>query len=134
MKRSDRGTDLIDEMHILGRYLSSNGVTALLISEIKEITGDFKATTEHVSYISDNIIFLRFLEMRGEMRKAIGVLKKRAGNFERTLREFMITEYGIKVGEPLTGLRGILTGTPEFVSQDDVNVLSNPGSRNSGSD
>jgi circadian clock protein KaiC len=46
---------------------------------------------------------------------AIGVLKKRMSDFEKTLREFQITRYGIKVGRPLTELRGILTGVPEWV-------------------
>jgi circadian clock protein KaiC len=65
--------------------------------------------------MADNIVFLRYLEMEGELRKAIGVLKKRMSNFERTLREFEITRYGIKVGKPLTNLRGILKGTPEWL-------------------
>ena len=58
----------------------------------------------------------RYLEMKGELRKAIGVLKKRMSDFEKTLREFEITRYGIKVGKPLTELRGILKGSPEWIS------------------
>jgi circadian clock protein KaiC len=50
------------------------------------------------------------------MRKAIGVLKKRSGDFEKSLRELDITCYGLKVGPPLTGLQGILRGTPEFIA------------------
>jgi circadian clock protein KaiC len=53
--------------------------------------------------------------MQGEIRKVIGVLKKRMSDFEKTLREFEIGRYGIKVGKPLTRLRGILKGTPEWV-------------------
>jgi circadian clock protein KaiC len=53
--------------------------------------------------------------MGGELRKVIGVLKKRMSDYERTLREFEITEHGIKIGDPLTNLRGILQGTPEWV-------------------
>jgi circadian clock protein KaiC len=51
------------------------------------------------------------------MGKAIGVLKKRLSDFEKTLREIQITRYGIKVGQPLTGLRKILSGTPEWDGQ-----------------
>ena len=67
--------------------------------------------------MADNIIFLRYLEIQGQMRKAIGVLKKRLSDFEKTLREIEITRYGIKVGKPLTNLRGILSGTPEWVGK-----------------
>ena len=48
------------------------------------------------------------------MRKAVGVIQKRTSDFERTLREFRITTSGVRVGEPLTGLRGLVTGTPEL--------------------
>ena len=63
--------------------------------------------------IQNNIIFLRYLELRGELRRAVGVLKKRHSDFQKTLREFEITRYGIKVGKPLTDLRGVLLGVPE---------------------
>jgi circadian clock protein KaiC len=46
------------------------------------------------------------------------VLKKRTGDFENTLREFKITEYGLKVGQPLTELRDILRGTPDLVDSE----------------
>jgi circadian clock protein KaiC len=48
------------------------------------------------------------------MRKAIGVLKKRTSDFERTIREFQITEHGVMVGEPMSNMRGILSGNPEL--------------------
>jgi circadian clock protein KaiC len=65
-----------------------------------------------ISYLADNIIILRYLELNGELHKAIGVLKKRLSDFEKTLREMEITRYGLKIGKPLTGLRAILSGMP----------------------
>jgi circadian clock protein KaiC len=61
--------------------------------------------------MADNLIFMRYLEMEGQMLRAIGVLKKRLTDFERTMRQIEISPYGIKVGKPLTQLRGILNGT-----------------------
>lgn len=74
------------------------------------ITGEFQVSEIGLSYLADNIIFLRYLELSGELRKVLGVLKKRLSSFERTLREIELTRYGIKVGRPLTNLQGILTG------------------------
>ncbi len=126
-KLSVRGKNdemLVRKLHTLSRYLKDMGVSVILVDEIQSVTGDFQATEAGISYLADNIIFLRHLEMAGEMRKAIGVLKKRTSDFERTLREFRITEHGIEVGEPLTGLRGVLSGAPEWAeatsSQEDV--------------
>lgn len=106
--------ELLSNLHALNRYLKNMGVTVVLVEEVSDITGEFQATDVGISYLADNIVFLRHLELRGEMRKVIGVLKMRTSDFERTLREFTITEHGITVGEPLTQLRGILSGTPEW--------------------
>ena len=116
-----RGADdaMLKRMHALGRYLNNMGVTTIFVDETKNITGEFNATQENISYLADNIVFLRHLELQGELRKAIGVLKKRTSDFERTLREFEITSRGITVGEPFTRMRGILSGTPEMVDSEE---------------
>jgi circadian clock protein KaiC len=57
----------------------------------------------------------RQLDNRTEIRKAMGVIKKRVSNFERTLRELQITRYGIKVSKPIGGLRGILSSAPVWI-------------------
>ena len=72
-----RGADgmMLQQMHALGRYLKNMGVTAVFDDETRNVTGEFQATMENISYLADNIVFLRHLEIHGEMRKAIGVLK-----------------------------------------------------------
>ena len=106
--------DLVRELHALCRYLTGLGVTVVLVDDVDAVTGDFRPTSRNISYLADNILFLRYIEVRGEIRKAMGVLKKRASDFERTLRAFDITSEGLQVGEPLTGLRGILSGSPDW--------------------
>lgn len=115
---SVRGTALITHLHALCKYLQNVGVTVILVNETESITGDFRVTENGISYLADNILFLRYLEMQGEIRKAIGVLKKRLSDFERTLRELDITSEGIQIGQPLTQLRGLLSGIPEWDKHD----------------
>jgi circadian clock protein KaiC len=109
---SVRDEDLVTHLHALAKYLQNMGVAVLLINEVEAITGDFRVTDVGVSYMADNIVFMRYLELRGEMSKALGVLKKRLSDFEKTVRELRITARGIEIGQPLTGLRGILSGVP----------------------
>jgi circadian clock protein KaiC len=108
---------MTQHLHALGRYLKNMGTTTILVEETGSVAGEFSATDSNLSYLADNIVFLRHLELRGELRKAIGVLKKRTTDFERTLREYGITGHGIKVGDPLTRVRGVLSGTPEVVER-----------------
>ena len=114
---SVRGEDLVSHIHALSKYLQNMGIAVMLINEVEAITGEFRATEVGISYMADNILFLRYLEMQGEMRRAIGVLKKRLTDFERMLREIEISRYGIKIGKPLTSLRGILNGVPHWIDQ-----------------
>ena len=105
--------DIGSHLHALCKYMKNMGVTVILINEVEMVTGDFRATEMGISYLADNIIFLRYMEVDGEMRKAIGVLKKRVSDFEKSLRELEITRHGLKVRRPLEGMQGILSGTPE---------------------
>jgi circadian clock protein KaiC len=109
------GEDLVRHLHALCRYLNNMGVTVLLINEVEAITGDFRITEIGISFLADNVIFLKYLEIDGRITKAVGVLKKRMSAFEQGLRELKITQYGLKIGKPLNQLRGILGGTPEWI-------------------
>jgi circadian clock protein KaiC len=106
---------LVHKLHSLSRHLTNDGVTVLVTDEISGITGVSSATSTDASYIADNILVLSYIEMDSRLRRVIGVLKKRTGRFEDTLREFELTADGITVGEPLAGVTGILQGTPETV-------------------
>jgi circadian clock protein KaiC len=109
-----RGGDLVSHLHSLGTYLRNMGATVLLINEI-ETLADFRATELGISYLADDIVFLRYIELNGQLRHAVGVLKKRLSGFESTLRELEMTRSGVHVGRPLTELRGILSSHPEIV-------------------
>lgn len=106
-------TELKRDLHALTRYLVHNEVTVFVTDTIHQIAGISSATSSQISPIADNIMFLSFIEIDGSLRKVIGVLKKRAGRFEHTIREFEITANGIQIGEPMTHFRGILDGRPD---------------------
>lgn len=109
-------TQLIRKLHALGRYLKNMGVTVVLLDEVASVKGEFRPTETGISYLADNIIFLRYAEMDDEIRKVAGVLKKRVGTYERTLRPLEITGDGVVLGEPLSNVTGLLSGSPALDS------------------
>ena len=112
--------DPIQDLVRIGRYLRNMGVTGLITNEVHQITGEFRATDQGMSYLADSIVILRHVEYRGSLRKVIGVLKMRTSDYENQLRDLEITEHGLRVGESLPELRGILTGTPAWDDDDDA--------------
>ena len=112
-----RGDDLMTDLHALSQYLQNMGVKIVLTNEIEQIAGGFQATEYGVSYLAGNVIYLRYMERRTkkgalEIGRCVGVLKKRLTDFEKTVRELEITGEGMKVGEPVLGLQGVLSTMP----------------------
>jgi circadian clock protein KaiC len=106
--------ELDRELHALTRYLCNREVTVFVTDAIHQITGISAGTSRQISPIADNLMFLSYVEIRGSLQKVVGVLKKRAGGFEHTLREFEITGDELRVGAPMTNLHGILRGTAQL--------------------
>jgi circadian clock protein KaiC len=105
---------LVLHMHELLQYLNRQGATTFLTVAQHGMMGDMKAPVD-VTYLADTVIVLRYFEVRGEVRRAVSVVKKRTGPHENTLREFSIGGSGLKIGQPLDKFQGILRGVPQFV-------------------
>jgi circadian clock protein KaiC len=112
------GSADLEELSALASLLTARGVTVVLTDEMPNVVGEFRPTKSGETAVADNIVLMRYVEFGGEIHRAIGVLKKRTSDFERRLRQFEITEYGVTVGDPLEGLSGVLTGDPRWVGTD----------------
>ncbi|WP_439027349.1 ATPase domain-containing protein [Haloarchaeobius sp. DT45] len=109
--------DLISRLHAVVAYLRNVGVTTFLTSEMETITGQFRPTSRRASYLADNIIFLGYFELGSRLHRSIGVLKKRASDFDKAIHSFSIDSDGIHVGDELDNLHGILSGTPMWYDE-----------------
>lgn len=104
---------LILHMHELLQYLNRRGASTFMTVAQHGIVGTMDAPVD-ITYLADTVILLRYFEAAGEVRRAVSVVKKRAGMHETTIREFTIGAGGIKVGEPLSAFTGVLAGVPTF--------------------
>jgi circadian clock protein KaiC len=104
---------LILQVHELLTFLSQRGVLTLMVIAQHGLVGTMSNPLD-LSYISDNVLLLRYFEASGKIRKAISVMKKRVGSHEDTIRELRISGAGLQVGEPLTEFQGIMTGVPNY--------------------
>ena len=102
----------IIQLHQLLIHLSHRGITTFLPVEQHGIFGGTTPEAKSISYLADGILLLRYFEDRGKIRRAISVVKKRTGEHEMTIREFLLTSNGVVIGEPLVEMQGVLTGVP----------------------
>jgi circadian clock protein KaiC len=104
---------LILQMHELLSYLGQRGVLTILVLAQHGLVGPLEAPLD-LSYLSDAVVMLRYFEMDGAVKRAISVVKKRSGRHEHSVREFSLSEHGIKLGPPTRGFTGVLAGSPYF--------------------
>jgi circadian clock protein KaiC len=104
---------LILHMHELLQYLNRLGASTFLTVAQHGLVGDMKTPVD-VTYLADSVILLRYFEAGGRVRRAISMIKKRAGPHEDTIREFRITNQGLALGNPLDGFHGVLRGVPTY--------------------
>jgi circadian clock protein KaiC len=101
------------QLHELLSYLGQQGVATILTLAQHGFIGSMQSTID-VSYLADTVLLFRYFEYAGEIRQALSVIKKRSGPHERSIRELILGDGKISVGEPLKEFRGVLTGTPNF--------------------
>ena len=121
-KISLQGDDqrLVRRLHGLTRVLKNRGIAVIITDEADRLTGIPEATSTNTSYIADNIVFLSYVEVDGELDRAIGVIKKRLGDFDSRFHRFSIVSgEGLVIEGPFDNVRGIMQGTSTRRVQDE---------------
>jgi len=98
------GQPLNRPLHALVKTLARLGVAVLLVNENRAVVGDVQISERAVSYIDDNVIYLRYVQSGDALDRVIGVLKKRLSGFDTRQRQFSVAHGGIRIGEPAAEL------------------------------
>jgi circadian clock protein KaiC len=123
-------TDFRESLYRMIGALTRTGVTIVSTVEVTETFTELALSPYSISFLSDDIIRLQYVEIGGRLRKALMVVKMRAGDHSKDIREYEITSEGMLVGERLTGYHGLITGVPEPLdpgARDGEEVSSKPG-------
>lgn len=119
-RSTDLGSRAMPFMTALTDSLRARGVTALFVQDLPRIVGPtFDLPFGEVSSLMDNMVHTRFVELDGELRRMIAVLKMREQGYDHTIREYRIEPKGMRIGERLSRAEGILSGIPRASRMDD---------------
>lgn len=130
----------IDSLSALARGVSNNSFRQFVIgvtgyAKQEEITGLFTNTSDqfmgahsitdsHISTITDTILMLQYVEIRGEMSRAINVFKMRGSWHDKGIREFSISERGPEIKDSFRNFERIISGSPSRIAVDEKSELS----------
>ena len=92
--------------------LTRLGVTVVSTVEVEENFTSMGLSNFAISFLSDDILRLRYVSINGQLRKMLMVVKMRGSAHSIDIWEYKITDKGVVIGEPLRGYRGLTTGIP----------------------
>ena len=93
--------------------LTGAGVTIVSTVEVEDTFIGFSFSHYAISFLTDDIIRLRYVEINGQLRKVMVVIKMRGGNHSKDIREYVIGKNGVVIIHPRsTEYVGLLTGIP----------------------
>jgi circadian clock protein KaiC len=102
----------------LSAFIKQKQIAGLFTSTTPVLLGATSITDAHISTITDSIILLRYMEIAGQMRRGITVLKMRGSRHEKSIREFAIGGSGLEIGRTAHNVMGILTGDLRYLPDD----------------
>jgi circadian clock protein KaiC len=105
--------DFRESLYRMVGALTGSGVTVLMTVEVAESFTDLRFSADLISFLSDDVIFQRYVEIEGRMHKVMTVIKMRGSEHSKDLRLYDVTTDGLVVGDTLYDYRGIITGVAQ---------------------
>lgn len=105
--------DFRESLYRMIGALTGAGITILSTVEVEDNFTALQFSHYAISFLTDDIIRLRYVEIDGQLRKVMVVIKMRGGNHSKDIREYIITDKGVVVIHPRrTDYNGLSTGVP----------------------
>lgn len=98
-------------VYSMSKHMRADGVTLFMVLESEQLLGTVALSGGGISFISDNLAQLRYVEVGGGLERAISILKSRGIKHETHLRLLKIGQGGIQLSSAGSrNRRGVLSG------------------------
>ncbi|MEO8621034.1 MAG: ATPase domain-containing protein, partial [bacterium] len=106
--------DFRESLYRLVGALAATGVTIFMTAEVIEAFAEGRFTSERVSFVTDDILVQRYVEIGGHLKTVLAIVKMRGSEHATDFRIYHLTARGAVMGESLVGYHGITTGVPSL--------------------
>ncbi len=106
--------DFRESLHRMVAVLTGMGAAVLMISELEDRYNDLRFSPYGAAFLTDAIIVQRYVELQGELKRVMAVVKLRNSAHSHELRLFEINDGGIAIGERRPDMDALLTGHPRL--------------------
>ncbi len=108
--------DFRESLHRMVAVLTALGATVLMVSELEDRYMDLRFSPYGAAFLTDAIIVQRYVELRGDLKRVMAVVKVRNSKHSHALRLYEITDEGFVISEPRPEIDALLTGHPRPTS------------------
>jgi len=98
-------------------FLKTQGITSIFTS-LTAGGGPLEASEVDVSSLMDTWLVLVSIEVGGERNRALYVLKSRGMEHSNQIREFLLTNHGLRLLDVYLGPEGVLTGSARMSQEE----------------
>ncbi len=98
---------------LIGR-LTGSGISILMTVENNDSYTELKFSPHAVSFMTNDIILQRYVEIDSQLKRVMTVIKTRSRKHPSDIRTYEITDRGIVVGDRLSDYQGIISGVPQL--------------------
>ncbi len=92
--------------------LTGLGMTILMTSELEDRYTDLRFSPFGSAFLADAIVVQRYIEIAGQFKRVLSVVKVRGSAHSKDIRVFDINDDGVVISETLSGYGGIMSGRP----------------------
>jgi circadian clock protein KaiC len=107
--------DFRETLHRMVAMLTSMGITLLMTVEVVDSYIDLRFSPHGTAFLTDGIILQRYIELDGQLKRMMAVVKLRGSQHSKELRLYEITSEGLVIGNGFHGYEGLMTGTPRLL-------------------
>jgi len=107
----------------LTAYLKYMGVTSFLTNTTSSLLDVSQITETNLSTTTDNIILLKYVELEGQMKRALAIIKARGSDHEKSLYEVLINNQGMLIGDAFMGVENLMSGIARRLETSGKNVI-----------
>jgi circadian clock protein KaiC len=104
--------DFRESLYRLVAVLTDMGVTVLMTAELEDQYTSLRFSSYGNAFLADAIVMHRYVELQGQLKRVISVVKVRGSDHSKDIRFFEIGDDTLNVGDALSQYQGILSGQP----------------------
>jgi circadian clock protein KaiC len=109
------GAEFRESLYRLIGSLTGEGITVLTTMELAQSENQLSFTPNVVSFLADDLLVLRYVEIEKRLTKVLAVAKMRGSQHSKDFREYEINAGGLKLLDGLEGYTGRISGAPQLL-------------------